>query len=358
MKHQTTTGGRAAGSQPLRARRVTLVDVAAKAGVSVSSASRALADQSASATTRERVWSAARDLGYVPDSTARSLKLGGTRQVIFAVDDIGNPNYVEMLRAIEKTFGHIGPRVSVTTIGRDTGTALDLVEAVRRGRADGLIICPIRRTPMLEKRLASSPIPTVVIGGVADDLEVDSVTISSTVAVRTATEHLIEQGRRTIAFINGPTDTNPGRARVLGFEQAMHAAGLGDDPSLTVSASDFTISAGVVAANALFDRLERSGRRIDAIVAANDLLAIATINVAQQRGIGVPGDIAVTGIDDTELASMFIPAITSVSLRSFERGRVAAELLEARFADPQRPFERVALEPSMTVRTSSEGGRS
>ncbi|WDM44345.1 LacI family transcriptional regulator [Microbacterium luteolum] len=334
---------------------MTLVDVAAQAGVSVSSASRALTDKSASVDVRERVQLAARELGYVPDSTARSLKLGASRQVLFAVDDIGNPNYVAMLRAIERTFGYTGPRVSVATVGRDSGTPVDLVEAVSRGRADGLILSPIRRSSLLEERLSSSAIPTVVIGSVSESVQVDSVRIDSGKAIAIAAEHLIARGRRRIAFINGPSDTNPGEVRARGFAQSLRVAGIAADPMLEISAADFTVGAGVVAAHALFERGNYTELPFDAIVAANDLLAMAAINVAVGRGFRVPDDVAVTGLDDTELGSVFIPSITSVSLRAAERGARAAQMLEARFQHPQRPIERVAFEPELHVRASCGG---
>ncbi|MGO4470808.1 LacI family DNA-binding transcriptional regulator [Arthrobacter sp. M-10] len=331
-----------------------LHQVAKLAGVSIASASRALTGQSASAETVKKVRSAAKQLGYVPDATARSLRLGGTRQIVFAVDDIGNPNYVAMLRAIELEVAHRGIRLSVSATGREMKQTLDLVRSLNAGVADGLIISPIRVSPELRRALEECVVPVVVIGSLNKErVAIDRVRVDSTKAVEMAVDHLVETGRRHIAFINGPLDTNPGAARQLGFESAASRHGLTVSSGQMICADDFTAAAGLAAAKKLLENIRGAGEPIDAIVAANDLIGVGAVSACVGAGLQVPTDVAVTGIDDTEIAAVFNPPLTSVSLRAAKRGRQAAQLLLKRFEDPFRDPELLTVDPVLKVRAST-----
>jgi len=171
--------------------------------------------------------------------------------------------------------------------------------------------------------------------------------------VEMAVDHLVETGRRKIAFINGPLDTNPGAARQRGFEAAAAKHGLSRTPGPMVSAEDFTASAGLAAARNLLENVQASGESIDAIVAANDLIGVGAVSACVSSGFRVPDDIAVTGIDDTEIAALFNPPLTSVSLKADERGSLAAQLLLKRFEDPSRDSELLTVDPVLMARASS-----
>lgn len=334
--------------------RPTLQDVAASAGVSLASASRALSGGSASAQVVRRVTRAALDLGYLPHATARALRSGTTQRVAFAVDDIGNPNYVAMLRAIEERLGAEGPYVSVSAL-RDLSRTTEWVRQLAAGGADGLIMSPIRSDERLRDAIASSTIPTVVVGSLGEGIDVDSVRVDSSVGVGLAVAHVREIGRRRIVFLNGPLDTRPGGTREQGFFRAVRRLGIPRDTVRQVVAEDFTVEAGRVAAAHLYadwHRL-RPVDRPDAVVAANDLIAVGAIVAATAAGLRVPQDVAVTGIDDTEYAAMYNPSLTSVSLFASRRGELAADLLLQRFADPSRPVQTIDVVPELVVRNST-----
>ena len=151
--------------------RVTLTQVAQRAGVSLASASRALNGESASARTIERVAQAAKDLAYVPDARAQSLKLGTTRQLSFAVADVGNHVYVEMLRAVEDAVREDGYRVLISSTGSAIAAEIELLQSLQRGYADGLIISPLRIDDDLLAELSGLRIPAVVIGNLPRDAQ-------------------------------------------------------------------------------------------------------------------------------------------------------------------------------------------
>lgn len=326
--------------------RVTITQVAARAGVSVASASRALNGQIASPQTVAKVQHAAQELGYVADATAQSLKRGRTDQLAYAVADIGNPVYVEMMAAVERVVSASGYRLVLSSMGTSS-SSVDVVHGLGRGYVDGLILSPLRVTEELLTALEKSPVPVVVLGRLPDHAGFDTVRADSLTAMRLIVDHLVAEGRRDIAFVNGPSDTTPGAFRRDGFAAA--AAAHPEVSPRSIEADDFTIAAGYAAAC----RVLSADRRPDAIVAANDLIGIGAVRAAEDFGLSVPEDIAVTGVDNTELAGVVRPGLTSVDLGAEERGRVAAEMLLARITDPDRPVHTVAVAPSLVVRGSS-----
>ena len=343
--------------------RPTIAGVARVAGVSVASVSRVLNGLPATDEMVERVQRAVEQLGYVPDSRARSLKVGRTFQLTLAVADVGNPVYVTMMRAVEEVVSAAGYRLVVTTTGPDVVDEVALVRGMARGYADGLVISPLRVDDDLIKSIRECDVPVVVAGNVPSSAGVDTIRANSPKGMLLAVGHLVSKGRRRIAFVNGPVDTVPGAARAKGFTEAMKANGL--QPVAQVEAIDFTFAAGREAARELLSGVGRTGsgdtvgRRAagaglpDAVIAANDLLAVGLMHELAADGLEVPKDVAVVGMDDSELAEQSFPPLTSVNLGSAERGRRAAELLLARIEDDTRTPRRIVVQPTLSVRRST-----
>ncbi|QNE22630.1 LacI family transcriptional regulator [Kribbella qitaiheensis] len=332
--------------------RPTIAGVARAAGVSVASVSRVLNGLPATVEMVERVQRAVEQLGYVPDARARSLKVGRTFQLTLAVADVGNPVYVTMMRAVEEVVSAAGYRLVVTTTGPDVVDEVALVRGMARGYADGLVISPLRVDDDLIKSIRECDVPVVVAGNVPASAGVDTIRANSPKGMLLAVEHLLQKGRRRIAFVNGPVDTVPGAARAKGFAEAMKANGLRSVAE--VEAIDFTFAAGREAARELLSGLPRGASgRPDAVIAANDLLAVGLMHELAADGLEVPKDVAVVGMDDSELAEQSFPPLTSVNLGSAERGRRAAELLLARIEDDTRTPRRIVVQPTLSVRRST-----
>jgi LacI family transcriptional regulator len=328
--------------------RPTLGQVAQLAGVSVASVSRVLNDLPASAEMAARVRAAVDELGYVPDAMARSLKVRRTEQLALVVADVGNPIYVTMMHAVAAAVRTSGYRLVLSTDQSDPDEEMRILQGLSHGYADGLILSPLRVTDALLTELRQPRLPTVVIGTVPDDLPVDNVRADSARGIGLAVKHLIATGRRRIGFINGPLDTVPGAARQRGFDRAARRLGLDRDECPRIAAHDFTFAAGRQAARQLL-----SAHRPDALVCANDLLAVGVIHELDSMGLKVPQDMAVAGMDDTDLAEMVFPGLTSVSLGSADRGTIAATLLLERIKDPARAPRRVTVAPHLVVRGST-----
>jgi LacI family transcriptional regulator len=328
--------------------RATITEVARAAGVSVASASRALNGLTASPETRERVEAAARAMHYVADARARSFKTGKTMTLGYFVPDIGNPVYVEMMAAVETVTSAAGYRLTVT-VTREAEDTADLVQGLDRGYVDGVLLSPLRVTDDLVRAVTRATVPITVLGSMPENIDVDLVRPDSARGVRLAVQHLTGLGHRRIAFINGPVDTTPGSVRLQAFRDAVAR-----DASLVpcvVQADDFTLDAGLQVGRQL---LRRRPLPVDAVIAANDLLAVGVMHSAAELGLRIPDDLAVVGMDDIALASMLRPALTSVDLGAAQRGMLAAEMLLARLQNPTCPTSRTVVAPSLSVRASTQ----
>ncbi|WP_112140977.1 LacI family DNA-binding transcriptional regulator [Glycomyces dulcitolivorans] len=324
--------------------------VAAKAGVSVSSVSRVLNGGSASEELARKVREAAAELGYVPHASARTMRTGRTDQITLAVADVGNPVYVQMMRTVTGIVAKAGYRLVVSSTGSDPQSQIDLVTSLNRGYADGLLMSPLRITEDLIEAMQSSRLPIVVIGTLPADVALDSVRADSATGIGLAVEHLVAQGRRRIALVNGPVDTVPGSARLAGYLSAIERFGLQTSSELQVTAAAFTYRAGRKATAALLGQASP-----DAIIGANDLLAVAALKELAAAGTRVPEDVAVVGMDDTDAAELATPSLTSVDLGSAKRAKAAAKLLIRRIAEPDAPVSRIVIPPALSVRESTGG---
>jgi LacI family transcriptional regulator len=333
-------------------RRATVVTVAKRAGVSIASVSRVLNGLPASADMERRVRAATAALSYVPDARGRSLKAGRTMQLAFAVADIANPVYIEMMRAIEEITKAAGFRLVLHSTGSDPANEIDLIEGLGRRYADGLILSPLRITPEHLRALRAATVPIVIIGSLPDDEPLDSVRADSRRGVGLAIEHLASAGRRSIGFVNGDPHTVPGTARQEGYRSALTAAGLKYDERLEIDGGEFTHAAGHNAARRLFARV-----RPDALFCADDLIAVGAMRALAELQLRVPQDVAVVGMDDTELARISTPPLSSVSLGSAERARLAANLLLDRLKDPTLAPRHRTVAPYLVIRESSGGPR-
>ncbi|MGW5355409.1 LacI family DNA-binding transcriptional regulator [Streptomyces sp. NPDC004031] len=330
----------------------TVETIAERAGVSIASVSRVLNGHGARPSTVRRVEQAAAELGYVANGVARSLKGGRTRQLTFAMPDVGNPAYVSMVRQIQAVARPLGYRLLLHSTDAVAEDELDVVRSLADRTSDGLILCPIRVTDAHLEVLAAAARPVVVIGSLPDPAAVDSVRADSVLGAVLAVRHLLEGGRRRIGFVSGPADTVPGRNRRTGYETALREAGLAPDPALTVTA-EFGIEAGARAAHRLLDARPRP----DGVLCANDQLALGTAHAAHDRGLCIPDDLAVAGMDDSELARAGRPALTSVDLGSAERGRLAAQMLVDRLEGGRHPVRCPTVPPRLVVRASTGGVR-
>lgn len=327
----------------------TIKSVAAKAGVSIASVSRVINGTVARGDTEERVWKAIKELNYQPNSAARALKVRKSEQISLSFDDLANPAYVLMTRGVGQVLSSTKYRLVLSSAFSSVDEIVKHLETMGRGFADGLIISPIYSDIRITKLLARLQIPVVLVGTLPAGIEADNVSIDSSAGVTMAVEHLKATGRRRIGLLNGPIATNPGKKRAVAFELALLANKLKFNSSNVIQAKAFSPEAGYEAAAQFADL-----KLFDSIVCSNDQLAAGLIKYCFENKIDIPKDIAVIGIDNTDLAALLRPTLTSIDLHAEQRGAIAARLMLERLANPDRPIQKVIVEPKLVIRESTQ----
>lgn len=328
----------------------TIADVAARAGVSKATASRALSGRGyVSEETRLRVVDAADALAYVAHSSATSLATGRTQTVGIVMPPVDRWFFAELLAGIQESLFALDYDLSLYGVPEGSETRERLFESVLpRRRFDGIIAVGIQPSARELERLQRTGRPLVSVGPYSAGSS--SISIDDTAAARIATEHLIELGHRDIAFVGGSTDSGElsfGDARRLdGYHGALHAAGLSAHARVAGAAP--TMPGGYAAAAGL---LGDRRRRPTAIVGVCDEAAIGAVIAARRLGIAVPTELSVVGIDDHEHAEMF--ALTTIGQSPREQGHEAVRLLTTRMKDHDATLEHVAAASALVVRSST-----
>ncbi|QTV79249.1 LacI family DNA-binding transcriptional regulator [Microbacterium sp. NIBRBAC000506063] len=326
-----------------------IADVAALAGVSKSTASRALSGRGhVSATTRAKVVVAAETLGYVPSTTAVSLATGHTNSIGVIMPYVTRWFFAEVLEGVQQRLLEEG--LDLTLYDAKPGTAARarvFDDFLARKRFDGLIAIGLEPEDRELERLLAIGCPLVSVVGIAGSVSV--IAVDDDYATRRATEHLIGLGHESIAFLGGGGGEHwpqVERRRLEGYTAAMEDAGLAAHISHIRAAASLPASY-----NAAVDALGDVRSRPTGIVAVSDEVAVGGIIAARRLGIRVPGDLSVVGIDDHEYAEMF--SLTTLRQVPREQGAAAVDLLLAHLADPEKPPQTIHMKARLIVRSST-----
>ncbi len=311
-----------------------LSDVARAAGVSLSTASRALAAPAlVQPETRERILAAAARLSYVPHGAARALASRRSRTIGAVVPTLDNPIFAASTQALQQRIAREGYTLLVGSHEYDLEAEAKVVSALVERGVDGVVLVGLDHSPDLHRLLAKAAIPVELTWATDASRIHYSLGFSNRLAAASVAQHLMALGHRDFAMISGRTTSNDrARERIAGVREALAARGL-ELPERRVLETPFGIPAGRVALGRLLD----SGERFTALVCGNDLLAIGALLEAAARGIAVPGRLSVTGFDDIELAGEFSPALTTVHIPVADIGRIAAERMLARIGGGEVP---------------------
>ena len=302
---------------------VSLKDVAREAGVSVATASRALADHPRiSEATKARVRQVAEALGYTPSAVARSLVKRETRTIGVITTTVTDPYAAEVVRAVEDAAEAAGYHMLLFASHSLPRREVAGIRMLYERRVDGIIIISARGLDLYPDLLDQMHIPVVLINGILPHPHVRSVRADNRQGMRLATEYLLELGYRRIAFIGGPPQGRSAQDRWLGYLDALSGAGINPDGSLffpgTGRAED-----GRRAVRAMFEMTQPP----DAVVCYNDLTAMGVLAEAWSNGIRVPKDLAVVGFDNLPFSELTSPPLTTVTQPTEEMGHTAVEHL-------------------------------
>ncbi|WP_223692030.1 LacI family DNA-binding transcriptional regulator [Leifsonia poae] len=325
--------------------------VAEEAGVSVSTVSQVLGgNRPVSAQTRTRVEAAIDKLDYRPHPGARSLRSHRTESVALIVPDITNPFYPLVAAGMQDVLLPAGYLLSVNDAALPSANIGEVLRHVLARRVDGIALGTYGLSEADLARIADSGTRVVALGRDVEIAGSDYVESDDESGFAKVVEHLLSTGRRRIAFIGGEENAHPNVLRLRGYRSTLSAAGhatAADDAVFTA----FTREGGREGVDALFAR----NGGWDAVVCANDLIAIGAIERLRELGRSVPGDVAVTGYDDIDAAALISPSLTTVENPAREIGRTAARLLLTRFAetDEGAATQHITLSNRLVIRGST-----
>ncbi|NED98439.1 LacI family transcriptional regulator [Phytoactinopolyspora alkaliphila] len=329
-----------------------IVDVAARAGVSVATVSRALRGlPGVSATTRAAVQAVAAEMGYVASPSAAGLPTGRTGAV-GVVSPVARGWYftavAEGAQEVLSAAGYDILRYGLADVETERRRVVDT--QLLRKRVDALMVLSLPLTPDEVTALATMQRPVIALGPVMTGIP--TVRIDDVEAGRTATRHLVELGHRRIAFVGGDPAHHLGFPvapdRQRGYEDVLRQAGIEPDPALVARAAFFA-EAGAEA----FAELKRRGTLPTAVFAVSDEVAMGIVYAARQDGLRVPEDLSVVGVDDHDLS--WVLGLTTVAQPVREQGRIAALSLLARLqgGDSEADGSVVTMPTRLVTRSST-----
>lgn len=326
----------------------TIIDVAARAGVSTATVSRVLSQPDRVAeSTRHRVLEAVRALGYRPNVAARTLRTLRAAKILLTVPDISNPFFASVIRGAEEAARDAGYAVVVGDTRHDPEVEDQYAEMLSRREVDGLIFLghrlPASLAPLLAQQGAAAPI----VNGCeySPDIGVPSVHIDNAAASAAMVDHLVALEHRAIGLVTGPAISPISRDRLAGAMAAAQRAGLAEQ--VAVRTGDYSARSGFEQAAALLDA------GVTALFCFSDEMALGAIAAVAARGLSCPGDISVAGFDDLPLARYFQPPLTTIAQPKAMIGRRTVELLVAILRNVDGPSRHVTLDHELVVRGST-----
>ncbi len=335
--------------------RVTIRDVAARAGVSVGTVSHVLNDSAGvGAELRERVEAAVAELGFVPSQLGRSLRRKHSDMVGMIIPDIGNPFFPSVVRGLQDEAARAGFQVILCNSDNDPAKQADFIKAVQSYRPAGIVIIPADESDLEVPtgKDGQPAFPIVYVDRVPANFPGDCVVADNYEGGRQAAEHLLALSHRRFGLIGGPPGITTSSERMRGFTDVL-AKAASPGAAWTMAEAAFDRSSGFKAA---VDLLHGS-MQPTAIFAANDLMAIGVLDALRVEGLNCPKDVAVVGFDDLDVATLTEPSLTTVRQPGYEMGMAAAALLRERVSQPDAVTRRLTLETHLIPRSSSAAPR-
>ncbi|MET8949366.1 LacI family DNA-binding transcriptional regulator [Streptomyces sp. NPDC004393] len=346
----------------------TMADVARSAGVSVATVSHVLNDtRPVLPHTRQAVLDAIDELGYTPNTLARSLVTSRTRSIGLAVSAISNPYFTEILQGVEARAREHGYGLLIADPHDDPEHEREVVRLLHERRVDGVIVAPSADPRGLLALLARHRVPTVFLdrlvspapaledtaGAPAEDEDTrapfrfDQICAENAAPMASLVTHLAGLGHRRIGLVAGLPGFSTTTERINGYRHGLAAAGLPHDERLVVHGD--SAAEGARRATAALLSLAAPPT---ALVTANNAMTIGALRALRDHGLSVPDDLALVCFDDFAWAELFSPRLTAVAQPSKEIGAEAVRLLLERLDAPDRPSRTVRLPCTFVHRTS------
>jgi len=333
----------------------TIEDVAAIAGVSIATVSRAINEPGKVADeTRRRVTEAVAKTGYTTNAMARSLRMRRSNMILILAPDVGDPNFSNILVGLETEASKRGYGVLIGNTQNDPSRETDYLRFISSNQADGLILFTGHLPYGFGQEHGEARLPPIVaVNEPVANSDVPFVGVDNFEGARVATEHLISQGHKRIAFIGHSTSKAVNALREKGYRAALDGAGIIIDPRLILD-GDGTTESGRAAAEHMFVRDVLPS----AFFCVNDATALGVIIALNTRQYVLPRDFSIMGFDDISFASFVTPALTTMKQPRLKIGEAAMNVLLALLEGKPSTQPETLLRAELIVRSSvSRAGR-
>lgn len=313
--------------------------VAAMAKVSIATVSRTInGSPLVSERLAKRVWQAIEQLNYFPNTHARSLVSGRSRILGIIVENITNPFFPELIQCFEEIAVAHGYEILVSSSSSDPAVLTTCVRRMIERKVEGVAMLTFGEEEPVLDQLSFHEIPIVLAEFRLENPKTSTILLDYETGIRAAVDHLAGLGHSKIAYLAGPHNIHSAITRENNFRTAMEAAGLPTQKKWVIEC-DHTLKGGVAG----FDRLQSLATRPTAILCSNDMTAIGVLRAAYMKGLRVPEDLSVVGLDDIDFAEFTLPPLTTIRLSRGDLARAAFEALrqqaeEASQPDMQREF--------------------
>ncbi len=311
--------------------------VAALAKVSIATVSRTINGAPVvSDKLSKRVWQAIEQLNYFPNTQARGLVSGRSRILGIIVENITNPFFPELIQSFEEIAVANGYEILVSSSNSDPAVLTNCVRRMIERKVEGVAVLTFGEEEPVLENLAYHDIPIVLAEFHLDDPKASTILLDYATGIRTAVQHLVQLGHRRIAFLAGPHTIHSAVTRENNFRTAMQEAGLSIDKAWIIECNH-TLKGGVAG----FEKLQSLRSRPTAILCSNDMTAIGVLRAAYLKGLKVPQDLSVIGLDDIDFAEFTLPPLTTIRLSRVELARAAFEALRLQAENrPTGPVQR------------------
>jgi LacI family transcriptional regulator len=328
----------------------TIRDVAKLAGVSPMTVSRVLNSSGyTSQGARQRVEQAIAELGYVPNTLARSLHFKQTRTIALVLADITNPFFTTVARGVEDTASEHGFTVMFGNTDESQEEESAYLSVLLQKQVDGVLLVPAHGSAASLSLLRACRVPFVLLDRRIPEAQVDTVCCESEQAAYALVQHLLLLGHKRIAILSGPQDTSTAMDRVAGYRRALAEVGLVTAAGL-IACAEFTRSAGYQMAQQMLALRPPP----TALFATNNFIAIGAYHALRDAGLRVPEDLSLVAFDDLPAPLVLEPFLTVASQPAYEMGRQGTELLLARLAGAgPAECQTVVLPTEIIIRRSS-----
>lgn len=327
-------------------------EVARTAGVSVGTVSNVLnRPEIVAEHTRDRVLAAIRELGFVRNESARTLRAGRSRTIALVIPDAGNPFFTDVARGADEAAEDAGALVVMCSSAGDPTREQRQLELLAQQRVLGLLLTPATQaSTSYLNRLVENGTRVVLVDRGAGAQDRCSVAVDDVLGGRLAGEHLVERGHQRVAYVGGPLTTHHVADRHDGLREALARAGCEDPLLIETPSTHMSVAREAVAR--LMDVPAR--RRPTAVFCVNDIVAVGVLQGLTRLGVRTPEDMAIVGYDDIAFAEAAAVPLSSLRQPREQLGRAAVELLLEESSGEPHEHRQVVFEPELVVRESSK----